>query len=97
MSDAQRRALRTLVQVGLVQALIQLYNAFAPVQYDLTLEQQSAITVVATPIVVFIQNWLEDNTSVPTLLKGDGPSSTDTPSSPSDNADNSTRPQPTQG
>jgi len=67
MSDAQRRGLRSLLQVGLVQALIQLYNAFAAV--DLTAEQVSAITMVATPILAFAQNWLEDSTSFPALLK----------------------------
>lgn len=67
MSDAQRRAVRTFVQVGLVQALLALYNAFAPT--DLTVEQTTAITLVATPVVGFIQNWLEDNTSAPALLK----------------------------
>lgn len=67
MSDAQRRAIRTVIQVSLVQALMALYNAFAPI--DLTIEQMTAITLVATPLVAFAQNWLEDNTSAPALLK----------------------------
>ena len=67
MSDAQRRAVRSLLQVGLVQALIQLYNAFAP--NKLTPEQASAITAVMTPLVVFAQNWLEDNTQMWAMLK----------------------------
>ena len=67
MSDAQRRALRSLFQVTLVQALITLYNAFAAV--PLTVEQASAITLVATPLLVFGQNWLEDSTSFPAVLK----------------------------
>lgn len=67
MSDAQRRALRALIQIGFVQALIQLYQAFAPVR--LTADQVQALTVVATPLLAFGQNWLEDNTSAPALLK----------------------------
>jgi len=67
MSDAQRRALRSLLQVGLVQALIALYNAFAT--NDLTTEQVTAITLTVTPLLVFGQNWLEDNTSAPAILK----------------------------
>lgn len=69
-NDALRRGFRTLIQVSLVQGLMQLWNAFAPpLPADLTLEQMSAITVVGTPIVTFAQNWLEDNTSLPALLK----------------------------
>lgn len=67
MSDAQRRAIRSLLQVGLVQALIQLYNAFSA--NDLTGEQVTAITLVATPLLVFLQNWLEDNTDFPSVGK----------------------------
>lgn len=71
MSNAQRRALRTLIQVGLVQAVIQLYNAFAP--HPLNAEQVSAITAFATPLLAFGQNWLEDNTAAPTLLAAPAP------------------------
>jgi len=67
MSDAQRRGLRSLFQVGFVQALIALYNAFAVT--DLTTEQVTAITLVATPLLAFAQNWAEDSTSFPALLK----------------------------
>lgn len=67
MTDSQRRALRTLFQVGLVQALIQLWNAFSP--QPMNVEQAGAITAVATPLVSFGQNWLEDNTNAPAFLK----------------------------
>lgn len=67
MSDAQRRALRSFLQIGFVQAILVLYNAFAEV--DLTAEQVSAITLVATPLLVLAQNMLEDGTSFPALLK----------------------------
>lgn len=66
MTDNQSRALRTLVQVGFVQLLIQLYNAFAP--EPLTVTQVTAIVLVATPLVTFLQNWFEDNTALPTIL-----------------------------
>lgn len=67
LSDAQRRSTRSLLQVGLVQAGIALYNAFhAP---PFTSEQANAITLFLTPLVVFGQNWLEDNTSAPAILK----------------------------
>jgi hypothetical protein len=67
VSDAQRRGLRSLLQVGFVQALIALYNAFAVV--DLTTEQVTAITLVATPLLAFAQNWIEDNTQFPAFGK----------------------------
>lgn len=66
-SDKYYRAIRTLLQVGLVQGLIQLWNAFAA--HPLTPEQVIAITVVATPLISFGQNLIEDTTSVPSLLK----------------------------
>lgn len=71
MTNSQRRALRTLVQVGLVQAAIQTYNAFAP--HPFNVEQVSAITALATPLLSFGQSWLEDNTDAPTLLKAPSP------------------------
>ena len=67
MSDAQRRALRSLFQVGVVQGLMLLYNAFAAV--PLTANQTTAITVAITPLFVFAQNWLEDNTRMAAVGK----------------------------
>lgn len=67
MTDAQRRAIRSFLQIGFVQAVLVLYNAFAEV--DLTADQVSAITLVATPLLVLGQNWLEDNTAFPALGK----------------------------
>jgi hypothetical protein len=67
MNDPTRRAIRTLVQVGLVQGVLQLWNAFAPTK--LTVDQAAAITLVATPLVGFIQNMLEDSAGMPALLK----------------------------
>lgn len=65
MSDPLRRALRTLIQVGLVGAVIALYNAFA--QTPLSGDQVAAIMAVATPLVSFAQNALEAN-GVPATL-----------------------------
>jgi hypothetical protein len=67
INDPTKRALRTFVQVGLVQALIALYNAFAP--QPLTIAQISAITLVATPLVVLAQNLLEENGTIPSFGK----------------------------
>lgn len=69
MSDAQRRALRSFIQVGFVQACIQLYQAFAYGNARLTVEQVTAITLFVTPIIAFVQNWFEDNTDMPAILK----------------------------
>jgi hypothetical protein len=68
-SDPLRRSLRALIQVGLVQGVIQLYNAFAA--HPLTADQNAAIMVVATPLLAFVQNWMEDSPAVPlpALLK----------------------------
>jgi len=68
VNDAGRRATRTFVQVGLVLGVMQLYNAFAAT--DLSADQVAGIIAVATPLVGFIQNLLEDNTPFPALLKG---------------------------
>lgn len=67
MSDAQRRAVRTLLQVSAVQILLQTYNAFAP--NPLTNEQYVALTALGSMLVTFGQAWLEDNTRFPALLK----------------------------
>lgn len=67
MSDPQRRSLRAFLQIGFVQALIQLWNAFAEV--DLTAEQVTAITIVVTPLLVLGQNMLEDVGAIPALVK----------------------------
>ena len=66
MNDATRRAIRSAVQIGLVQAVIQFAVAFGA---ELTANQIAAITTLATPILALIQNLLEDQTSFPALLK----------------------------
>jgi hypothetical protein len=66
MNDPVRRGLRTLLQVGLIQAFIQFAQAFGA---HLTGEQIAAITTLATPLLAFVQNLLEDNTGFPSILK----------------------------
>lgn len=50
----------------MVEGVLQLLRAFG---VDLTEEQHAAIVVVATPLLTALQNWLEDNTAVPAILK----------------------------
>lgn len=69
MSDAQRRAIRTLLQAISAAVLIGLYQAFAPAQYQLNVTQVAALTAILTPVVAFAQNWFEDNTNLPAVLK----------------------------
>lgn len=69
MSDAQRRAIRTLTQSLPAAVLISGWNLFAPDNLDLTTEQAAWLALVLTCIVSFVQNWFEDNTSFPALLK----------------------------
>lgn len=67
MPDYVRRALRTFIQIGVVQGAIQLYNAFAAVPLNAT--QVAAITTFATPVVALVQNLLEDQSGMPALWK----------------------------
>lgn len=67
MSDALRRSLRGLVQIGFVSAVIIMLAAFGIISWDET--QTAAVMSVATPIVSFIQNLLEDNGTIPSYGK----------------------------
>lgn len=67
LSDAQRRALRTLLQVGTIQAIILLLKQFNIINW--TVEQQAAVTTLGGLLISFVHNWLEDNTSMPAVLK----------------------------
>lgn len=66
MNDPLRRSLRGFFQIGFVEAILQLVIAFG---VDLTEAQHAAILVVAPFFVAFIQNYLEDNSALPALLK----------------------------
>lgn len=67
MSDALRRSIRGLVQIGFVSAIIVLLAAFDIISWNET--QTAAVMAVATPIVSFIQNFLEDAGSIPAYGK----------------------------
>jgi hypothetical protein len=68
VNDAARRGLRTLLQVGLVQAVIQVLQVFGITHWSA--EQIAAVTTLATPILAYVQNALEDSTpAMPALFK----------------------------
>jgi hypothetical protein len=66
VNDATRRSLRTFLQVGVVEGVLQLLEAFG---LALTADQHAAIIVVATPLLTLAMNLLEDNTNMPAVLK----------------------------
>lgn len=70
------------MQVSFVGVVITMLSAFDIIHWSS--EQTAAVIACATPIVVFIQNLLEDNTSMPALLKapassGENPTPKDPP------------------
>lgn len=67
MSDATRRALRSLLQIGTVNAVIALLAVFEVIHW--TPVQVGAVNAVALPLVSFAQNWLEDKGAIPALIK----------------------------
>jgi hypothetical protein len=67
VSDATRRAIRGLVQISFVSAIIIMLAAFEIISWNET--QTAAVMAVCTPIVSFIQNWLEDQGSIPSYGK----------------------------
>lgn len=66
MSEASRRAARTLAQLVASGVLTALVNTLVG---GMTPEQATVVLAVWQCIVTFAHNWLEDNTSFPTLLK----------------------------
>lgn len=66
MSDATRRALRTLFQFVVAGGLTALINGAVD---GLDPSWLALVQAVNQLIVTFAQNWLEDNTAVPALLK----------------------------
>lgn len=66
MNDPIRRALRGLLQLGVAETLVQFIEAFL---VHLDEAQHVALLGVINLAVTFGQNWLEDNTTVPALLK----------------------------
>lgn len=70
MSDAQKRALRTLIQ-GLVgtTGLVALWQVFAPEGWRLSAEQVAVLGPVLTMVASFAMNWLEDHAVIPAVMK----------------------------
>lgn len=66
-ADKWNRTIRTLIQVGIVQLLLQGYNAFAG--HPLTNEQYAVVTALGTACLTLIQNFLEDETPFPAMGK----------------------------
>lgn len=66
MSDATRRALRTLFQFVVAGGLTALVNTAAD---GLDSSWLALVQAVNQLLVTFAQNWLEDNTGVPAILK----------------------------
>ena len=68
MSDAQRRAIRSLFQTGSGAVIFAFTNVMGWTK--LTPEQMAALLALWAIVASFVQNWLEDNTEMPALLKG---------------------------
>lgn len=66
MNDATRRAIRSFIQIGIVEGTLRLLEAF---DVPLTGNQHQAIILFCTPFLALLQNLLEDKTSFPALLK----------------------------
>ena len=66
-SDKWRRTARGLIQVGLIQAVLQAYNAFAPT--PLNDVQYATLTTLLTALFTLAMNWAEDETSFPAIFK----------------------------
>lgn len=71
MSDAWRRSIRTFAQSLPAGALIALWQAFAPVEYQMSMTQVAAVMAVLTALTSYGQNKAEDSPTVrmPALLK----------------------------
>lgn len=66
MTDPLRRALRGLLQLGVAETLVQFVEAFV---VHLDEAQHVALLGIINLVVTFAQNWLEDTTAMPALLK----------------------------
>lgn len=66
MSDPLRRAIRTLMQLVVGGGLTALVNQLAG---DVPTKYAPYILIGFTLLVAFCQNWLEDNTAFPAVLK----------------------------
>ena len=72
MPDSLRRAIRSLAQIGTINAVIALLAVFELI--DWTPAQVGAVNAVALPLLTFLHNFLEDNSRFPSVLKGEASS-----------------------
>ena len=82
MSDAIRRAIRTFIQsfvgtfvlVGfpVLQGIVDALNNGDPVVFDVNVYKRVLIVCAISAVIAlvsFVQNWLEDNTNTPAIIK----------------------------
>lgn len=69
MNDAQKRALRTLIQAALAVLATGVLAVALPGDFG---KWATALTALLTVVFSAIQNALEDNGTIPTVLKGTG-------------------------
>ena len=73
LSDAQRRAVRTLLQsltgAGIVAFVEVFVLPYVPGHPELSAAQRTMAVVIAGGALSFILNWTEDHTSLPAVLK----------------------------
>jgi hypothetical protein len=67
LPDSGRRATRTLLQTSTVAAVVVLLSVFDIIHW--TDIQTAAVMAVATPLVSWMQNLLEDRAVIPALLR----------------------------
>lgn len=67
---AAARGLRGLLQVSFAEALISFVQAFNIAQF--TEAQHAALLLLISPVLAFIQNWLEARGSLPGMAKPEG-------------------------
>lgn len=65
--DKFSRTVRTILQVGLWQLVLQAYNAFAAV--PLNEAQYAILTTLGTACLTLLQNYLEDAGAIPSYGK----------------------------
>ncbi len=66
MNDASRRALRTLLQFIVAGGFTEVISTFV---VDLDATQKLLVLALTQLVVTFAQNYLEDNTNAPAILK----------------------------
>ena len=73
MSDAQRRAFRTLLQAVTGAGIVAFLELFVfpalPSRPSFTAEQRTMAVAIAGALVALVQNLLEDHTNMPALMK----------------------------